>query len=65
MRCLGFERAVRGQRFGEMFAAIFEGPRQGQFAVATDEDCALQMSEIEQKERFVAMTLRDERTRMH
>src|SRR5205814_783051 len=41
-----------------MFAAVIEGPSQGELAVTTDQHCALQMTEIEQEESFLLVDVR-------
>jgi hypothetical protein len=42
-----------------MFAAVIEGACESQFAVATDQHGALQMTEIEQEESFFLVNVRD------
>src|SRR5881227_661162 len=59
MRCAALaSRAVGGECLGKMFAAVIEGASQGEFAVTTDQNRALQMTEIEQEESFFLVNFR-------
>src|SRR5438552_13619365 len=52
------ERAVGCECLGKMFAAVIEGASQGEFAVTTDQNRALQMTETEQEESFFLVNFR-------
>ena len=64
-RGVGVERAIGGEGMGQRLAAVIDAADENEFALAADEDRALQMAHVEKQKRFIVKNFVDKRTRKH